>query len=100
MIKDKGNRVTGGVALLTSHSIPSTMIHLNTHLQAVAVRINIHTLTTICNVYLPPDATVDKKSLNELVDQLPPPFILIGDFNGHSTLWGNRDVNPRGRRVH
>ncbi|GFT92406.1 hypothetical protein TNCV_4636511 [Trichonephila clavipes] len=25
----------------------------------------------------------------DLVDQLPAPFVILGDFNGHSTLWGD-----------
>ncbi|GBL94579.1 putative RNA-directed DNA polymerase from transposon X-element [Araneus ventricosus] len=33
------------------------------------------------------------------MNQLPEPFILIGDFNGHRTLWGNNDTNSRGRQI-
>ncbi|GBM16126.1 putative RNA-directed DNA polymerase from transposon BS, partial [Araneus ventricosus] len=31
--------------------------------------------------------------------QLPVPFIVLGDFNGHNTLWGSVDTNARGRQV-
>ena len=27
--------------------------------------------------------------------QSPKPFMLLGDFNGHHTVWGCRDINPR-----
>ncbi|GFW95644.1 probable RNA-directed DNA polymerase from transposon X-element [Trichonephila clavipes] len=37
--------------------------------------------------------------LNQLVSQLPAPFILLGDFNGHSPLWGHDDTNSRGRQI-
>ena len=30
---------------------------------------------------------------------LPKPFMLLGDFNGHHTMWGCRDINPRGRLI-
>ncbi|GFT91496.1 putative RNA-directed DNA polymerase from transposon BS [Trichonephila clavipes] len=30
---------------------------------------------------------------------LPEPFIILGDFNGHSTLWGSAKTNPRGRQI-
>ncbi|GFS48761.1 putative RNA-directed DNA polymerase from transposon X-element [Trichonephila inaurata madagascariensis] len=32
-------------------------------------------------------------------DQLPSPFILLGDFNAHHLLWGCQDVNSRGKVV-
>ncbi|GFW97235.1 hypothetical protein TNCV_4784491 [Trichonephila clavipes] len=37
--------------------------------------------------------------LNQLVSQLPAPFILLGDFKGHSPLWGHDDTNSRGRQI-
>ncbi|GFW23121.1 putative RNA-directed DNA polymerase from transposon X-element [Trichonephila clavipes] len=37
--------------------------------------------------------------LQELIDQLPSPFILLGDFNAHHLLWGCQDVNSRGKIV-
>ncbi|GFW70660.1 CCHC-type domain-containing protein [Trichonephila clavipes] len=33
--------------------------------------------------------------LQELIDQLPSLFILLGDFNAHHLLWGCQDVNYR-----
>ncbi|GFW07808.1 putative RNA-directed DNA polymerase from transposon BS [Trichonephila clavipes] len=30
---------------------------------------------------------------------LPAPFVILGDFNGHSTLWGSAKTNPRGRQI-
>ena len=54
---------------------------------------------TICSVYLPPNRSVDVVKLRQLVKQLPKPFMLLGDFNGHHTMWGCRDINPRGRII-
>ncbi|KFM76752.1 RNA-directed DNA polymerase from mobile element jockey, partial [Stegodyphus mimosarum] len=53
----------------------------------------------VVSLYLPPNEHIDQQHLNELVEQLPEPFILIGDFNGHSPLWGNKDTNSRGRQI-
>ena len=39
------------------------------------------------------------KDLQNVIDQLPSPFILMGDFNGHHTLWGCEDVNNRGQQL-
>ncbi|GFV88472.1 putative RNA-directed DNA polymerase from transposon X-element [Trichonephila clavipes] len=89
----------GGVCLFTSHLYPSNVVTLHTSLQAVAVRIHIHSLVTVCCVYLPPNDVVPQVDLNQLVSQLPAPFILLGDFNGHSPLWGHDDTNSRGRQI-
>ncbi|GFT03475.1 putative RNA-directed DNA polymerase from transposon X-element [Trichonephila clavipes] len=89
---------TGGVCLFTSNLYPSTVVTLHTSLQAVAVRIHVHSLVTVCCVYLPPNDVVPQVDLNHLVSQLPAPFIWLGDFNGHSPLWGHDVTNSRGRQ--
>ena len=54
---------------------------------------------TICSIYLPPDDILSKNSLVSLIDQLPHPFILVGDIDGHSKVWGCADTNDRGEIV-
>ncbi|GBN62979.1 hypothetical protein AVEN_125268-1 [Araneus ventricosus] len=94
-----GNNHSGGVCILTSNLYPSTPLTLHTSLQAVAVQVHARTLVTVCSVYLPPHDVISQQDLDTLVDQLPTPFILLGDFNGHSTLWGSDDTNSRGRQI-
>ena len=76
----------GGVSILVKDGTPHQQITLNTTLQAVAVNINCHRPMTICSVYLPPSRSVDVVELRQLVKQLPKPFMLLGDFNGHHTM--------------
>ncbi|GFT29403.1 putative RNA-directed DNA polymerase from transposon X-element [Trichonephila clavipes] len=38
-------------------------------------------------------------SLRGAISQLPAPFNLLGEFNGHSPLWGHDDTNSRGRKI-
>ena len=92
-------RACWGVSILIKDGTPHQQITLNTTLQAVAVNINCHRPMTICSVYLPPNRSVDVVELRQLVKQLPKPFMLLGDFNGHHTMWGCRDINPRGRII-
>jgi hypothetical protein len=33
------------------------------------------------------------------VEQLPKPFIIMGDLNGHNPLWGSHDVNNKGKNI-
>ncbi|GFV86009.1 putative RNA-directed DNA polymerase from transposon BS [Trichonephila clavipes] len=91
--------VSGGVCVFTSLDVPSSALPLHTSLQAVAVRIHSTSLITVCCLYLPPNTIIHQHDLNNLVDQLPAPFIILGDFNGHSTLWGSAKTNPRGRQI-
>ncbi|GFY66962.1 putative RNA-directed DNA polymerase from transposon X-element [Trichonephila inaurata madagascariensis] len=93
-----GERACDGVALLINHATPFSPVQIRTSLQAVAVQFSIFSTVTICNVYLPPNAPLNFRELKELIDQLPSPFILLGDFNAH-LLWGCQDVNFRGKVV-
>ncbi|GBO00705.1 hypothetical protein AVEN_14113-1 [Araneus ventricosus] len=93
-----GSNHSGGVCILTSNLYPITPLTLHISLQAVAVQVHNRSLVTVCCVYLPPHDVVSQRDLDNLVDQLPTPFILLGDFNGHSTLWGSDVTNSRGRQ--
>ena len=67
----------------------------------MAVKVTAHKTITLCSVYLPPcnHFNFNPKDLQNVIDQLPSPFILMGDFNGHHTLWGCEDVNNRGQQL-
>ena len=55
----------------------------------MAIKVKAHKTITLCSVYLPPcdHFNFNPKDLQDIIDQLPSPFILMGDFNGHHTLW-------------
>ena len=94
------NRASGGVSILVNENVPQSIVTLNTNLQAVAVKVIAHKTITLCSVYLPPrnHFNFNPKDLQSVIDQLPSPFILMGDFNGHHTLWGCEDANNRGQQ--
>ncbi|GBN87600.1 hypothetical protein AVEN_206551-1, partial [Araneus ventricosus] len=94
-----GSNHSGGVYISTSNLYPSIPLTLHTSLQAVTVQVHARTLDTVCSVYLPPHDVISQQDLDVLVDQLPTPFILLGDFNGHSILWGSDVTNSRGRQI-
>ncbi|GFW69785.1 putative RNA-directed DNA polymerase from transposon X-element [Trichonephila clavipes] len=94
----EGSSVSGSVCIFTSLEVPSSSLPLRILLQAVAVRIHSTSLITVCCRYLPSNAVIHQQDLSNLVDQLPAPFVILGDFNGHSTLWGSVKTNPRGRQ--
>ena len=89
-------RASGGVGILIHNSCFQQYIPLNSSLQAVAVQATLHKPLTICSLYLPPSIPVTTHELESLISQLPPPFLLLGDFNAHSQLWGCRNTDGRG----
>ncbi|KAK6189067.1 hypothetical protein SNE40_005112 [Patella caerulea] len=92
-------RAHGGVSIFLNGNIPQSKVALNSPLQAVAVRVTLHVPITLCSVYLPPSLHLNPRDLDDLVAQLPLPFIITGDFNGHHSLWGSPDDNNRGKQI-
>ena len=72
---------------------------LNTSLQAKAVAISTSKTITICSLYLPLSENLNIDLLTRLIAQLPTPFVICGDFNGHSVTWGCDKNNSRGDRI-
>ena len=73
------------------------LFDLHTDLQAVAARISFGKTVTVCNIYLPPSVPVRGADLYHLFEQLPRPFVVVGDLNGHNPLWGSDHCDSRGR---
>ena len=92
------NPSVGGVSLLVNCSLVSSEVNLQTDLEAKAVKISIGNKTyTVCSVYLSPSENYTKTSIENLLDQLPRPAILMGDFNAHNPLWGSASRDTRGK---
>ena len=98
-IHDTELRASGGVSILIRKNLPQSKINISTPLQAVAISATLHKTTTICSIYIPPQDPINKEQLNNLINQLPKPYILMGDFNSHNILWGSRTMNKRGQTL-
>ena len=53
---------------------------------------------TICLIYLPPTDQVTNEDMRDLLEQLPAPIILLGDFNAHNQ-WRSVKISTRGRML-
>ena len=95
---EPGQHAQGGVAILASKKCSKSEIKLNTALQAVAISIKLHKRITICSFYCPPSKAADfsQAEFENLLDQLPKPFLVLGDFNAHNRLWYGKKENKRG----
>ena len=87
---------SGGVATYVKNDVHCTHIKLNTTLEVVAVECYIPNKITICNVYLPNSTDFRNVDLESIKDQLPKPFIILGDFNSHNSIWGSLKTDTRG----
>ena len=95
----QGNTPGGEAALLIKSDIKFTTIEVETNLLASAAVVTLRKTFTICSLYLPPGARVTPRDLEDLANQLPKPFIILGDFNAHSPLWGDSRSDQRGSTV-
>ena len=85
----------GGVAILIHKAVPYRRVQLNTDLQAIAIQLNINKIYTICNIYLSHE-NITKRQITNLIDQLTPPYLILGDMNAKHPIWGELTPNPRG----
>ena len=92
-------RACGGVAVGVVDTLYSTPVHVATYLQAVAVRVHLEQHVTILNLYITRDQDFTLLELDNLLQQLPQPIIVVGDFNSYNVLWGSVRSDVRGRIV-
>ena len=82
-----GEIAHGGVGIFIKNDIPFTEINLVTNFQAIAFQFFLPLKLTICTIYIHEKDNLSLGNLENLIEQLPKPFILVGDFNSHNTLW-------------
>ena len=106
-----GERVHGGTGIVLHKSVNLRVVQLNNVLQACAVQIFTNRWITLCSLYL--DPTLESRledefgnprqleliDLQNLINQLPKPFILMGDFNAKHTLRGESGCDRWGLMI-
>ena len=92
-------RPSGGASISVKSCFPQRKIDLQTELQATSISVTLDREITICSVYIPPSFSLNSQHLDNLLQQLPSPYILLGDFNGHNILWGGQNNDSRGELI-
>ena len=92
-VNNNTDRALGGTSILINNKIPQSRIQLDTNLQAAVASATLHHTITICSIYIPLHNQIIDTELDQLLQQLPRPFILIGDFNSHNIIWGCKEIN-------
>ena len=98
-VDNSHDRASGGSSILVRNDIIHSPVNLNTNLQAVAVKITLSFVFTICSIYAPPNKCIDIKDLEHLLLQIQEPVMILGDFNSHNPLWGSDHLSPKGRVI-
>lgn len=93
------NNASGGVAIYVKDSFHAEPFPLVSELEVIAITTNIPKKTTIASIYLPPNTIIQEKQVEDLIKQLPAPFLLTGDFNSHSFMWGSYKRDTRGKMI-
>ena len=88
----------GGAAILIANSVPHSRVTLNTPLNCVAVKLKIgHTQVCAISLYISPTAPhPTDRELDDLVNQIQAPLLLMGDVNAHHPAWGSNRSSERG----
>ncbi|XP_058816671.1 uncharacterized protein LOC131679945 [Topomyia yanbarensis] len=94
-----GDNIYRTVGLAIRVDIPSRPITLDTELIAAARRIEYPVQCTVISLYIPGGTRNVGCKLQRLIDQVETPFIIMGDVNGHHTMWGSRLCNRTGNDI-
>ena len=89
--KDRLQRRGGGIMFLIREDINFQHVKLNeiqnSPIEADAIEITLaHDRVRILNIYNPV-TSINIDHLDHLINQLGRKYIVVGDFNGHHTLW-------------
>jgi hypothetical protein len=69
------------------------------NLEVITISIKVVSEITICNIYLPNQTNFNHTDLNNLINQIPKPFIITEDFNSHSPYWGSEKIDHGGKSI-
>ena len=90
----------GCVCILVKDKFIHSQVQFQADLQAVAVCITINNKTyTVASVYVPPSETLNELAFDRMINSFSSRYLILGDFNGHSHLWGANQENERGKIV-
>ena len=87
-------------SILVKNNFIHSQVQFQADLQAVAVCITINNKAyTVASVYVPPSETLNELAFDRMIKSISSRYLILGDFNGHSYLWGANQENERGKAV-
>ena len=86
--KDDMDKAHGGVSTFVKSNLPQSLVDVNSPMQTIVVKVTLHSTITFCILYIPPSTTLHLRDLAHIETLLPKPFVIVGDFNSNTYLWG------------
>ena len=91
---------SGGLAIYVKNKMTQSYIPLPNTSNFIATKITHNNKTiSICNSYIKPNNILKVNEIQSILKHIPKPLILLGDFNGHSQLWGDKKKNAQGKEI-
>lgn len=89
----------GGVAILVKHPFPFSHVNISSHdknFSIIAIIVN-----NICfvSIYIPHPSFQILKEVKNILESLPKPILVLGDFNAQHQSWGSSNNNNYGHEV-
>ena len=89
-----------GIAIYVKNGTPYSPLNLKSTLRVSAVKITIKNKPiVICSIHIPPKHALTIDEIQDLYTQICMPSLLLGDYNGHSPMWGGLDLNSKGKII-
>ena len=76
---------------------PYLRLSVSTSVPCTFARVFLSRWVTVVSLYYSPSVPIDYTGLAQLLSDLPPPILLLGDFNCRNPLWGDSVLNAPGR---
>lgn len=90
---------TGNNAILIKEGYVYEVIDFDSDLDIVGVKLKLIKFITVASIYISPHQNFCQNDLENILSKLDGNFILSGDVNAQSTLWGSSTTNTRGRKI-
>lgn len=82
----------GGVLLALRQTLNANQLSIRSNMEVAGASIEVNggTFISIASIYIPspPGTVLSPMALENVVQQLPEPRFLLGDFNAHGQQWG------------
>ena len=91
----------GGVLIAIKNCIMAEYYPLTSHYECTACKVkmsNNRNLIIIC-MYIPNSTPITNDNLDELLQQVNDPLLMLGDFNAHGQQWGGLTDDSRARTL-
>ena len=69
-------------------------------IEVVAIQTNMNGKDLcLASIYIPPSVRIEQRHLTDISELLPAPFLILGDFNSHCSLWGSQYDDNRSSSI-